>query len=140
VSVVSTAPEDRRQAVTLTATPAAASEARAWVTAAAASLLATARRADLELVISEVVTNAIRHGLPGGAILLAVTPKPEFLCVQVTDEGAGLVPTPGAMASGPHGGYGLFIVERLCRRWGITREASRTRVWFEFDYALPDAS
>ena len=140
MAVNQVAAQDRRQATTFTATPAAASEARAWLLGAAGALLDAARRAELELVISEVVTNAIRHGLPGGAILLAVTPKPEFLCVQVTDEGPGLVPTPGAMASDEHGGYGLFIVERLCRRWGITREASRTRVWFEFDYALPDAT
>jgi anti-sigma regulatory factor (Ser/Thr protein kinase) len=132
--------QEGRQATTFTATPGAASEARTWLIGAAGALLDAARRADLELVISEVVTNAIRHGLPGGAILLAVTPKPEFLCVQVTDEGPGLVPTPGAMASDEHGGYGLFIVERLSRRWGITREASRTRVWFEFDYVLPDAT
>jgi hypothetical protein len=54
--------------------------------------------------------------------------------VQVTDEGAGLVPTPGAMASDENGGFGLFIVERLTRRWGVTRENRHTRVWFEFDY------
>ena len=39
-----------------------------------------------------------------------------------------------SMASEPTGGYGLFLVERLTRRWGMTREAQRTRVWFEFDY------
>jgi anti-sigma regulatory factor (Ser/Thr protein kinase) len=138
--VIPTASEDRKQSVTLTAAPAAAGEARAWLTAAASGLLDGPRTADLELVISEVVTNAIRHGEPGGPILLAVTPKDEFLCVQVTDEGPGLVPAPGAMGSEPHGGFGLFIVEQLTRRWGITRERRRTRVWFEFDYALPDAT
>jgi two-component sensor histidine kinase len=84
--------------------------------------------------MTEIVTNSVRHGAPGGALRLAATPKPEFLCVQVTDEGAGLVPRPGAMASDEHGGFGLFIVERLTRRWGMTREDRRTRVWFEFDY------
>jgi hypothetical protein len=38
------------------------------------------------------------------------------------------------MASDENGGFGLFIVERLTRRWGVTREDRRTRVWFEFDY------
>jgi anti-sigma regulatory factor (Ser/Thr protein kinase) len=88
----------------------------------------------LELVASEVVTNAIRHGRQGGQILLAATPKQDFLCVQVTDDGPGFVPSPGAMASDEHGGFGLFIVERLSRRWGVTREDGRTRVWFELDY------
>jgi anti-sigma regulatory factor (Ser/Thr protein kinase) len=140
VATIPTASVDRRESITLTAAPAAAGEARAWLVGAANGLLDDARIADLELVISEVVTNAIRHGQPGGAILLAVTPKPEFLCVQVTDEGPGLVPTPGAMGSEPHGGFGLFIVEQLSRRWGITRERRRTRVWFEFDYALPEVT
>ena len=31
-------------------------------------------------------------------------------------------------------GFGLFLVERLTRRWGLTRENSNTRVWFEFDF------
>ena len=60
--------------------------------------------------------------------------------MQVTDEGAGFVPHPGAMSSDAHGGYGLFLVERLTRRWGMTRENHRTRVWFEFDYLAPSST
>ena len=85
-------------------------------------------------MLTEVLTNAVRHGAPGGAVRVAATPKEAFLCVQVTDEGPGLVPRPGAMGSDEHGGFGLFIVERLTRRWGVTREDRHTRVWFEFDY------
>ena len=101
----------------------------------AAGLVAAHRRHDLRLVITEVVTNAVRHGAAGGTLRVAATPKPEFLCVQVTDEGPGLVPRPGAMASDEHGGFGLFIVEQLTRRWGVTREDRCTRVWFEFEYS-----
>jgi anti-sigma regulatory factor (Ser/Thr protein kinase) len=86
----------------------------------------------LELVISEVVTNAVRHG-GGREVLFAMTPKPDLLCVQVTDGGAGFVPVPRAMGSEEGGGFGLFLVERLTRRWGMTREHGRTRVWFELD-------
>ena len=123
-----------RQELTLVAEPVAVRRARAWLSAVASDLVDDARRADLELVMTEVVTNAVRHGVQSGALQLAATPKPEFLCVQVTDEGPGLVPRPGAMTSDEHGGFGLFIVERLTRRWGMTREHRRTRVWFEFDY------
>ena len=118
----------------LLAEPASVSEARTWLSATAAVLIGEERRALLELVVSEIFTNAIRHGRPGGEILLAATPKPGYLCVQVTDEGAGFAPRPGAMGSDEHGGFGLFLVERLTRRWGMTRENARTRVWFEFDY------
>lgn len=116
------------------AEPAVVRQARVWLSTLANGLVGDARRPDLELVMTEVVTNAVCHGAAGGALQLAATPKPEFLCVQVTDAGPGLVPRPGAMASDENGGFGLFIVERLTRRWGMTRENHRTRVWFEFDY------
>jgi len=89
-----------------------------------------------QLAVTEVVSNAVRHG--GGEaepIRLAVTPKDGYMCVQVTDAGPGLVPKPGALEADADGGFGLFIVEQLTRRWGVTREDNRTRVWFELDFA-----
>ena len=123
-----------RQELVLVAEPVAVGQARSWLSALARGAVGAPRISDLELVLTEVVTNAIRHGEPGGAVRVAATPKAAFLCVQVTDDGPGLVPNPGAMASEEHGGFGLFIVERLTRRWGVTRENRQTRVWFEFDY------
>lgn len=122
------------QSVVLIAEPIAVSKARAWLTSQAAAFVDDDRLASLALVVSEIVTNAIRHGKPGGQIRLAATPKDDYLCVQVTDDGRGFVHSPGAMASDPGGGFGLFLVEKLTRRWGMTRENVRTRVWFEFDY------
>jgi anti-sigma regulatory factor (Ser/Thr protein kinase) len=123
-----------RQELVLPAEPASVKQARAWLSSVAAGCVDEARRPDLALVMTEIVTNAVRHGAQGGALSLAATPKPEFLCVQVTDDGAGFVPHPGAMTSDENGGFGLFLVERLTRRWGMTRENRRTRVWFEFDF------
>jgi anti-sigma regulatory factor (Ser/Thr protein kinase) len=88
-----------------------------------------------ELAVTEVVSNAVRHGAElGESIRLAITPKDGYMCVQVTDTGPGLVPKPGALEADDNGGFGLFIVEQLTRRWGVTREDSRTRVWFELDF------
>ncbi|MEA2310510.1 MAG: serine/threonine-protein kinase RsbW [Solirubrobacteraceae bacterium] len=126
--------EPRRETKTLPAQPGAASEARRWVASIAGELLDHDQAANLRLVMSEVVTNALRHGSPGEQIDIAVTPKPEFLCVQVTDDGPGLVPKPRALAVEEHGGFGLYFVDQLTRRWGVTRENRRTRVWFELDY------
>jgi anti-sigma regulatory factor (Ser/Thr protein kinase) len=126
-----------RSTVTLVAEPAAAKQARTWIIALWGSNLAPERRNDLRLVVTEVVTNAIRHGNPGGSVLLAATPKDGYLCVQVTDDGPGLAPHPGATGPDVDGGFGLFLVERLTRRWGVTRERGRTRVWFELDYDAP---
>ena len=123
-----------RESVSLPATSASVSAARAWLATCCSDLVAPDRLDALVLVLSEVVTNAIRHGDSAGDVVVAATPKDEFLCVQVTDGGVGFVPNPGAMASDSNGGFGLFLVERLTRRWGMTREGRRTRVWFEFDY------
>lgn len=109
-------------------------EARALATTAAGTLMAEHQRNNLELAVTEVFTNAVRHGGTDDHIRLALTPKDGYMCVQVTDSGPGLVPKPGATAAADEAGYGLFFVEKLTRRWGVTREQSRTRVWFEIDF------
>ena len=109
-------------------------QARERVIELAEQFVAESRIADLRLVISEVITNAVRHG-GSGDMLVAVTPKQGYLCVQVTDTGDGFAPRPRAFEPDDDGGFGLFLVERLTRRWGLTREDSNTRVWFEFDFA-----
>jgi serine/threonine-protein kinase RsbW len=123
-----------RVAFTLEARPESVGEARRRLAALSAPFLDAVQRDHLKLVISEVVTNAIRHGASDAVVTVAVTPKEEFLCVQVTDAGGGLAPKPQALASDEDGGFGLFLVERLTRRWGVTRENDHTRVWFELDY------
>jgi anti-sigma regulatory factor (Ser/Thr protein kinase) len=124
----------QRESLTLAAEPEAVAEARRWAARVAGERVDNHQRNDLLLVISEVVTNALQHGAPGETILVAVTPKPEFLCVQVTDDGPGLAPVPRATVPKDNGGFGLFLIEQLTRRWGVTREQRRTRVWFELDY------
>ena len=123
-----------RSTRTLPAVAGAVSEARRWTASVAGGMLGEDQAANLRLVISELVTNALRHGAEGQRIDLAVTPKPEFLCVQVTDDGPGLAPRPRALETDDNGGFGLYFVEQLTRRWGVTRENRRTRVWFELDY------
>ncbi len=134
MSVMVDVPEAPKRTRTLEALPQAVSEARRWVGSIAADLLEAEQADNLRLVISEVVTNALRHGAPGRRIDVAVTRKPKFLCVQVTDDGPGLAPRPRALETETEGGYGLYFVEQLTRRWGVTRENRRTRVWFELDY------
>ena len=110
-------------------------EARRIASDFAGPLMSDQQMSRLEVAISEVVGNAVRHSGSSEDIRLMLTRKDGFLCVRVTDGGNGLVPKPGAMASEPGAGYGLFLVEQLTRRWGVTREDGRTRVWFEINYA-----
>ena len=110
-------------------------EARRLACAVAEHHLDEAQFRSFALVVTEVVSNAVRHGTePAEQIRLAITPKDGYICVQVTDSGPGLVPRPGGFEADDDGGFGLFIVEQLTRRWGVTREDKRTRVWFELDF------
>jgi len=121
----------------LSAEASSVAEARRLAGEVAAPFLEPDQFHAFELVVSEVVTNAVRHGTsPDDEIKLAVTPKDGYVCVQVTDPGPGLVPKPGGLgADDEDGGFGLYIVEQLTRRWGVTREDDKTRVWFELDFA-----
>ena len=120
----------------LDATPASVPQARRIACEVAEAHLEEAQLKSFELAVTEVVSNAVRHGGElNDSIRLAVTPKDGYMCVQVTDSGPGLVPKPGALEADADGGFGLFIVEQLTRRWGVTRQDNQTRVWFELDFA-----
>ena len=115
--------------------PASVPEARRLTREFADDLMQGEQANKLDMAVTEVFSNAVRHSGSQDEILLALTQKDGFLCVRVSDGGTGLVPRPGAMTTEPGAGYGLFLVEQLTRRWGMTREDGRTRVWFELDYA-----
>ena len=121
----------------LAAEAASVPEARRIAGEIAAAFMESDQFMAFELAVSEVVSNAVRHGGPrDDEIRFAVTPKDGYMCVQVTDRGPGFVPRPGAMGTeDDDGGFGLFIVEQVTRRWGVTREERCTRVWFEIDFA-----
>jgi anti-sigma regulatory factor (Ser/Thr protein kinase) len=117
------------------ADPASVPEARRVTCAFAGDSMSEEQLARLGLAVTELVTNAVRHSGSAEPITLILNHKAAHFCVRVVDGGAGLVPAPGAMASEPGAGFGLFLVEQITKRWGVTREGSRTRVWFEIDYA-----
>jgi anti-sigma regulatory factor (Ser/Thr protein kinase) len=88
------------------------------------------------LLVSELVTNVVRHARtgPGDSLLLAIRLGREKLRVQVSDRDPrpfDATPTPDP-AQGR--GYGLYLVSRLSRRWGVEHEGG-TRVWFELGLA-----
>jgi anti-sigma regulatory factor (Ser/Thr protein kinase) len=88
-------------------------------------------RSDVSLLVSELVTNAIRHGgsRPDGAVELVATAAPEKVRVEVADDGPGFDPAE-AHRDREAGGFGLKLVEKLANRWGVTT-TPRARVWFE---------
>ena len=82
------------------------------------------------LLVTEVVTNAVRHVRRDGAIDLHVALDDEALRVEVRDPGEGFVPRRRGPDSPLDGNWGLHFLEVLSDRWGIETN-DRTRVWFE---------
>lgn len=94
-----------------------------------------ADRCDLaQLAVSELVTNAVRHG--EGAIRLRLRHDGCCLRGEVIDEGGGFEPElHEPPADQPHG-RGLLIVAALSDRWGV--HEGTTHVWFELDARAED--
>jgi anti-sigma regulatory factor (Ser/Thr protein kinase) len=89
---------------------------------------------DVRLLLSEIVTNAVRHSgsPPGAKISLAVSATEWGVCAEVSDGGAGFEPSPRDLPRLEAGGWGLHLVDRLADRWGVER-GQPVRVWFEID-------
>jgi anti-sigma regulatory factor (Ser/Thr protein kinase) len=93
--------------------------------------------ADLRLVASEFVANAVLHaGLaPGQVIELGVRVAGGRTRLQVDDPGRGFGPRPLPDPDAERI-RGLVLVEAIASRWGISRR-ERTRVWAELDHDRP---
>lgn len=94
--------------------------------------LSRALSADAELILTELVTNAIRHAAPleGSEILLGWEFSGAQLMLWVSDGGSETC-SPHARTVGPTAtsGRGLAIVSALAERWGVEHEPDRTTVW-----------
>jgi anti-sigma regulatory factor (Ser/Thr protein kinase) len=93
---------------------------------------------DVRLLVSELVTNSVRHSHSpnGDPVGLEVLIDSRGVRVEVLDGGAGFSPRPRDPARAEPGGWGLFLVEKLADRWGVVRNHF-TRVWFEIDHGRP---
>jgi anti-sigma regulatory factor (Ser/Thr protein kinase) len=86
---------------------------------------------DAALVVSELLSNAIRHAapLPGSKVRVAWTVNNDALRVAVSDAGGGPLPRVTQASPAAPGGRGLSIVETLSSRWGVLRDEGETTVW-----------
>jgi anti-sigma regulatory factor (Ser/Thr protein kinase) len=83
---------------------------------------------DLELIVSELVTNAVRAGSP--TVLVSVTAKIGRIVVHVTDEAQGW-PEQREATIHDIGGRGLPLVSALSETWGVRMADNGKVVWAE---------
>jgi anti-sigma regulatory factor (Ser/Thr protein kinase) len=88
---------------------------------------------DAKLLVSELVTNSVRHAQlgPEDTIAVRVLTTPSALRIEVADAGTGFDPAALPAPNG-HGGWGLSLLDRLAARWGVS-PGDGSQVWFELD-------
>jgi anti-sigma regulatory factor (Ser/Thr protein kinase) len=114
--------------------PEAASQARAVVSAELGRAVSAKVLEDATLLVSELVSNAVRHSPKAGTtgIELRLKVDPERVRVVVSDPGAGFVAEPRLPTASESSGWGLYLVDRIADRWGMVTK-DRSEVWFEID-------
>jgi anti-sigma regulatory factor (Ser/Thr protein kinase) len=103
-------------------------------------------RADLEpplmetlrLLVTELVTNSVRH-TECDALTLRIAVGRAAVLTEVADDGPKFEIEPYEAASvderDPGFGWGLFLVQRLAKDWGVKEDGVSKRVWFELGRA-----
>jgi serine/threonine-protein kinase RsbW len=120
--------------LSVAAAPAAAREARHAV--ARHGFVASEQEPTLLLLVSELVSNSVRHAGLGRRERIRLRARRDDACayVEVCDRGrSGRIPAkraPGADALEP-GGLGLVLVDEMADRWGVACSGDETCVWFE---------
>jgi anti-sigma regulatory factor (Ser/Thr protein kinase) len=111
--------------------PRAPERARTWLQSAAAWLPEEIER-NLLLLTCELVNNSVLHGQAGeeDVIEIRLRSTPTGVRAEVSDPGPGFAPAGRTRDLDEPGGWGLVLVERIAKRWGVER-GERTRVWFE---------
>jgi serine/threonine-protein kinase RsbW len=92
---------------------------------------------DAQLLVSEVVTNSLRHGDLNDAdtVLVRVYLAADTVRLEIVNPGtAGAVTARSPDRGSRGGGFGLDLVDQLTASWGVTRNDG-TNVWFEMGRA-----
>lgn len=111
-----------------TASPSCLRDARTYARSRCAEHQVHGDRCDtLELAVSELIGNAVRHGRP--PVVYDITPDGDDLLLTVFDGDPSPPGDGGPCGPDAEGGRGLFLVRELARAWGWRPAGSGKRVW-----------
>lgn len=125
--------DDRPELVTMSvdrADPRAARTARDFIAGKLARWDLDDLRDTTLLLVSEVVTNALRH--THGEVMIELARSPGFVRVNVSDENS-MAPTQSPADLLDESGRGIPLVSALSDRWGSAPRGAGKVVWFELD-------
>jgi anti-sigma regulatory factor (Ser/Thr protein kinase) len=95
--------------------------------------LAPPLRDDLSLLVTELVSNAVLHGGAAGdrPVQVEFRREADRIRVEVIDPGTDFDRPPTSLNGNASGGWGLFLVDQIAERWGVSPAPAGTCVWFE---------
>jgi serine/threonine-protein kinase RsbW len=123
----------RARQLTLAATARAVGLARRATHEALVSWQAAHAEETATLLVSELVTNAVRHAETGGsALVLRLETAGSWLRIEVHDADPR-VPEPRTPDRLDGSGFGFVLIEALADNWGVREAAIGKAVWAELD-------
>jgi serine/threonine-protein kinase RsbW len=90
---------------------------------------------DAKLLLTEVVTNAIKHAGPTMQAVIIRIMRNHIIRVEVVDPGPMFNPDPRPPGTGARSGRGLFLVDAVANAWGVEPNETGKKVWFELRLA-----
>ncbi|MGW6009157.1 ATP-binding protein [Streptomyces sp. NPDC055210] len=91
------------------------------------------------LVMSELVTNAVRHARGRSIRIIVDRPADDRVYLAVVDRAPGRLPTPRTPTAGDDSGRGLPLIDDLADRWGYDLLGPGTAPWGKRVWALLEA-
>jgi len=116
----------KRAVLTLPPDPTSAAQARRFVGRTLRTWRAASLGESAELLVSELVANAIRHS--GTDVEVSLRFDGLRLVIEVSDCGPGQ-PRPRLPSADSEDGRGLYLVDQLARDWGVRSEHEGKTVW-----------
>ncbi|HEV2258182.1 MAG TPA: ATP-binding protein [Streptosporangiaceae bacterium] len=118
------------------ADPRLGSLVRGWISSAISGHDCPVDAADASLAVTELFSNAVRHGPAGGRVLVGYCLWRDGVRLVVCDAGGPGAPRLVDGGELAEGGRGLQVVNSLAARWGSFRVAGALAVWCDLGQPL----